>query len=68
VVEASLSNGRLLVQVRHNGPGFTDPAAQKPGHGLDLLRRRLESLFGDAASLEWRTQDGLTVVSLSVPA
>ncbi|NDJ10485.1 MAG: hypothetical protein EBY17_04755 [Acidobacteriia bacterium] len=68
MVEASLSNGRLMVQVRDNGPGFTDPATSKPGHGLDLLSRRLESLFGSSASLEWRTQDGFTVVSLSVPA
>lgn len=67
-VAASVSGGRLVVEVRDNGPGFAEPGVAKPGHGLDLLRRRLESLFGKGASLDWRNHGGRTLVTLSVPS
>ncbi|MEZ5354874.1 MAG: histidine kinase [Bryobacteraceae bacterium] len=47
-VGARREQGRLVVEVSDDGPGF-DAASIQPGHGLDTLRARLEALFGDAS-------------------
>jgi len=63
-VRAHASNGHLRVEVNDDGPGF-DAAAAAEGHGLALLRARLEMLFGDRATLEIVRQP--TSVSICVP-
>jgi sensor histidine kinase YesM len=68
LVSANLSNGTLRVEVSDDGPGFETGADLKPGHGLDLLKRRLDSLFGAAASLDMNASGGRTTVAISVTA
>jgi len=68
-ISAHVSNGAgLRIEVSDDGPGFEPSASLKPGHGLDLLRNRLSSLFGPAASLEVAARDGLTLVAISLAA
>ena len=73
-VAACLSDGRLQIDVRDNGPGFDLPSEAEessvPGYGLLNIRKRLNGYFGDAALLRARsdTTTGLTVVSVEMPA
>lgn len=48
-VVAHADDGRLHLAVEDDGPGFAAPVA--PGHGLDTLRARLETLYGQSATL-----------------
>ncbi len=68
VVAARLHNGQLRVEVSDDGPGFEPASSMKPGHGLDLLQRRLAALFGSSASLEMTAHDGRTMIAISVGA
>jgi len=56
----------LSLAVTDDGPGF-DPDAMRAGHGLDILQRRLHSVFGDAATLEFDRQPRSMTVRLRVP-
>jgi sensor histidine kinase YesM len=67
-IAARVRDGELRVEVSDDGPGFEPDHRLKPGHGLDLVRQRLEALFGPAASLEIGARDGLTCVAISVPS
>jgi sensor histidine kinase YesM len=66
-VVARLEPAGLRIEVRDSGPGF-DLAGVSPGHGLDNLVARLETLFGSAARLEVARRDDRCVVALLVPA
>src|SRR5205823_9555420 len=71
MVDARAEDGRLVVAVSDNGPGFgaSDlPATPRTtgGYGLLNVRRRLEGYFGSSADLSVLRQDGLTVVSVSL--
>jgi LytS/YehU family sensor histidine kinase len=66
-VEASALDGRLVVAVWDDGPGFTADA-MVPGHGLDNLQGRLSARYGDAATLDVARRDGGTLVTVSLPA
>jgi two-component system sensor histidine kinase AlgZ len=66
VVTAYVENGALRIVVTDDGPGFPSVFHPKPGHGLDLLKRRLEALFGHAASLKIGAPGGLTSVAIRV--
>ena len=68
VITARVREGRLRVEVSDDGPGFPAEAAPKPGHGIDLLQRRLAALFGNSASLELAQRDGRTLAAISVAA
>jgi two-component system sensor histidine kinase AlgZ len=68
VISAALHDGVLRVTVSDDGPGFAPADCVKPGHGLDLLKRRLESLFGESAALEMNAANGRTQVGISVAA
>jgi len=57
----------LSLAVTDDGPGF-DPDAMRAGHGLDILQRRVRSIFGDLATLEFDRQPGSMTVRLRVPA
>jgi two-component system sensor histidine kinase AlgZ len=65
-ISARLTHGRLRVEVHDDGPGFEPTSSMKPGHGLDLLERRLASLFGSSASLEMTARDGHTLIAMSL--
>ena len=68
-VRATRVDGHLLLEVADDGPG-TDPAivAAARGHGIDLLARRLASLYSADASLDYETSPGAGFrVTLRVP-
>lgn len=49
-VRAALRNGRLVVSVADGGPGVSEESVLK-GHGLAVLRERLQVLFDGAGAL-----------------
>ena len=60
-ITASLQGDRIRIEVSDSGPGF-DSAAIAPGHGLDNLVERLNTLFGSQAALNiLRRPEGCTV-------
>ncbi|MEK6325336.1 MAG: histidine kinase [Acidobacteriota bacterium] len=65
-ITASAAGGRVNIEVRDDGPGFTGDAI-KAGHGLDNLQARLVALFDDRAALELSRRDGFTAVTISLP-
>ncbi len=65
-VSASAEDGRVIVRVRDDGPGFAETEVLA-GHGIDTLRRRLEVQYGSRAGLALvREREGMAV-SLTVP-
>lgn len=66
-VRVEQDNGKLRVRVSDTGPGFLLESVPA-GHGLDNLRRRLETLFGAAAGLRAGRAAGWTSVSIELPA
>jgi sensor histidine kinase YesM len=65
-VTASATDGQLRIEVSDSGPGF-DLAAIAPGHGLDNLVERLETLFGAQAHLNVLRRGGWCVVEMVLP-
>lgn len=61
-VTATVSSGSLEVEVWDGGPGV-DLRSPPPGHGLDLLQSRLQTIYGDAAHLK----SAKSAIVLSVP-
>jgi hypothetical protein len=49
-VSAAASNGRMTIDVSDDGIGL-DAHAADPGYGLEHVRERLRTLYGDAASV-----------------
>ena len=68
LVRSRIDNGRMRIEVSDDGPGFDPASSLKPGHGLDLLSRRLTALFGAAASLEMAEREGRMCMEISVAA
>ena len=65
-VNATVSDGRVWLDVRDNGPGFRDlrlPAA----HGLNNLQERLFALFGDEGKLKIESNEFATRVRINIP-
>ena len=60
------SNGGVRVEVSDSGPAFTLESAPL-GHGLDNLKGRLATLFGDRAGLTLQRSAGRNSLILSVP-
>ncbi len=68
-------DGRLRIEVRDSGPGFTLPALDPPpatpgaGRGLRNIRERLRGYFGDAASLsvDRDAERAMTSVCVTLP-
>ncbi len=50
-ISAFNSNNSLKIEVKDNGKGFSEKDL-KSGHGLDILRKRLENIFGNEAKLK----------------
>jgi sensor histidine kinase YesM len=67
VVSAARSNGCIRLSVSDDGPGF-DGAQLPCGHGLELIRSRLEALFGDRARLSIAGNPGETTVAIELPS
>ncbi len=63
-IAASREDGTLRLRVADDGPGFARDATD--GTGLGNLRRRLATLYGDAASLHVNGGRGASVV-LAIP-
>ena len=66
-VRASAANGIVRLEVRDDGPGFSE-AEVHDGHGLALLRSRLAMLFGGRAALRINSGPGGTSVVMEMPA
>jgi signal transduction histidine kinase len=73
-IDVDAAPERLRIEVRDNGPGFEESAAQvfhQPGegHGLRNIRERLRGYFGDAARLSVRREGTpvMTVVGVEMP-
>lgn len=58
-VDVHGEDGALVVSVRDDGPG-ADPADVETagGRGIELLRGRLETLYGGRGRLDWTTEPG----------
>jgi len=72
IVDARAEDGRLVVSVSDNGPGFSEsdlPEAPRAGGGYGLLnvRQRLDGYFGSSAAMSIVRRQGMTVVSVSLP-
>jgi sensor histidine kinase YesM len=66
-VASGTTAGRLHLSVQDDGPGF-DPARNGGGHGLAMLRKRLEIVYGDRATLAIESRPGATRVTVQLPA
>jgi sensor histidine kinase YesM len=73
-IRADVVDSSLWIQVRDNGPGFSEPAirqqtAGEGGHGLRSVRDRLRGHFGAAAnfSIGREPARGMTLVSIEIP-
>jgi LytS/YehU family sensor histidine kinase len=65
-VVARRVEGRVIIEVTDDGPGFASSAIRS-GHGLDNLQSRLAALYDNRAALDIaRTGEGATV-SISLP-
>jgi len=65
-IAGSRDDGCLRVEVSDDGPGF-NLASAAPGHGLDNLRNRLTTLFGNRGALTVHRRENRTSVALVVP-
>jgi signal transduction histidine kinase len=69
-VRATESGGTVTIEVADDGGGAdTVRVEAATGHGLDLLRRRFESRYGDAGDVRWTSApDEGFEVTLRLPA
>src|SRR5271168_582173 len=65
-IAGTRENGCLRVAVMDEGPGFRLESAPR-GHGLDNLRDRLATLYGDRAALALDRRENGNSVILTVP-
>jgi len=65
-INATRSDSGFSVQVSDSGPAFTLESAPT-GHGIDNLKGRLATLFGDRAGLTLQRAGGRNSLILSVP-
>jgi sensor histidine kinase YesM len=65
IVSAHLRDGKPVIDVTDDGPGFST-ADMKAGHGLDLLQSRLAMQFGPDSALEIGHEPNLTRVTVSL--
>jgi len=65
-IRGRLEQTGLRLEVEDDGPGF-EADAELPGHGLALLRERLQMTCGPVATLTVSARNGHTVVAISLP-
>jgi signal transduction histidine kinase len=71
-VKVEVSESRIRIEVRDNGPGFESAAffeQSETGYGLRNIRERLQGYFGDDGRLCIGRDDalGMTLVSVEMP-
>jgi sensor histidine kinase YesM len=67
-IRAAVDGDRLRITVQDDGPGSDAVRVVDEGHGLGDLRRRLEALYGDRATVEVSTGSGQGfLVTLTLP-
>jgi two-component system, LytTR family, sensor kinase len=67
VITARREQDMLELTVEDDGPGIADDAPRMAGHGLENTRERLQTLYGDRASLDVRRKAQGTIARLVVP-
>ena len=65
-IAGARENGLLRVEVSDDGPAFTLESAPA-GHGLDNLKDRLATLFGQQAALTVDRRENRNSMRLAVP-
>jgi sensor histidine kinase YesM len=65
-IRTELVDEQLHLEVEDDGPGF-QAGSELPGHGLALLRQRLDIAYGPSANLMVEHQRGHTLVSIQIP-
>ena len=65
-IRARRKGKEIELEVSDTGPGFS-PDSLPAGHGLDTLKQRLDSHFGEAASLSTRRLDPGMEVAFRIP-
>jgi signal transduction histidine kinase len=67
-VRAECKDGRLILEVRDDGPGISSNSNAKDGVGISSTRARLERLYGAAYQFELRNAaEGGLVVTFAMP-
>jgi LytS/YehU family sensor histidine kinase len=66
IIRARAENRCLRIEIQDSGDGF-DLTAVRPGHGLDTLVSRLNTLFGAEAQLKVFRRDNLSVAEMVLP-
>jgi sensor histidine kinase YesM len=66
LVRAIRHEERLRIAVEDDGPGF-DPSRLPEGHGLHLLKSRIELTFGHRGDVTIASGEGRTTVTLDLP-
>ncbi|HSS44086.1 MAG TPA: histidine kinase [Thermoanaerobaculia bacterium] len=67
-ITTRVDGATLLLRVRDDGAGFKASADARPGYGLRALKERLETVYGDAASLAIKTDTAAGYeVSITLP-
>ncbi len=65
-ISGLLDESKVKLSVVDDGPGFSEQSLPQ-AHGLSNLQERLNTLFGDDATLNITSRPGLTTVSLILP-
>ena len=67
-IDARLVNGRLQVSIADTGEGLDNATTVGTGRGIELTRRRLDSVYGKDAELRMERVSSGFRVSLELPA
>jgi LytS/YehU family sensor histidine kinase len=67
-IDARLANGRLQIAIADTGEGPNGAATAATGRGIELTRRRLDSVYGKDAELRMERVSSGFRVSLDLPA